>query len=179
MASGRPRSPWRGCPRFHCPPLRTLGFTLIEIIVVIGVIGILASFVRLAIGDGGKATKLRDSAVTLQQLVSVANQEAVFRGRPLALVFDQDHYGLQEYRDGTWQKRPSDSLFRTRTLPGGIVARVTSPERGALQALTRHSPAIFFPDGSVETLQIELLDDLGTVHAVLIPDGVGYRIKFS
>ena len=153
------------------------GFTLIEVLVVVVLIGILATLVRLALGDGGRATRLRDTARVIQQLTAVAAQEAVFTSRPIALVFTGDHYALQELRDGAWQPRPQDALFRARAVPAGIEVRVAAPGGAAPQVLNSQSPAIFFPDGSAETLRIELRDAQSAARAVLTPDAAGYAVK--
>jgi type II secretion system protein H len=153
------------------------GFTLIEVMVVVVLIGILATFIRLALGDGGRATRLRDTAKVMQQLTTMAAQEAVFTSRPIALVFTGDQYALQELRDGTWQLRPQDALFRARAVPAGVEVRVESPGRDAPQALSARAPAIFFPDGSAEILRIELRDTLSAARALLTPDAAGYVVK--
>lgn len=156
---------------------RSCGFTLIEVMVVVVLIGILASFIRLALGDGGRAAHLRDTARLLQKLTTVAAEEAVLTSRPIALVFAGDQYELQELRDGTWQQRAQDALFRARKVPAGIEVRVAQPGQDASPAINAHAPAIFFPDGSSETLLIELRDAHINARAVLAPDPTGYTVQ--
>jgi hypothetical protein len=106
----------------------------------------------------------------------VAAQEAVFTSRPIALVFNDDHYALQELRDGAWQPRAQDALFRARAVPPGLEVRVATG-RETPRALSAQAPAIFFPDGSAETLSIELRDAHSAARAVLTPDAAGYAVK--
>lgn len=144
---------------------------------MVALVGILATFVRLAIGDGGRGARLRDTAQLVQQLAAAAAQEAVFTSRPIALVLDRDHFELQELRDGAWQKRLNDALYRARAFPPGIEVRVAAATRENSPVLSPHAPAVFFPDGTAETLQIELRDTHGDARIALVPDAEGYAVS--
>jgi type II secretion system protein H len=152
------------------------GFTLLEVMVVVVLIGVLASYVRLAIGDGGRTARLRDTARLLQQLTALAAQEAVLMSRPIALVVTGNQYQLQELRDGEWAERPDDPLFRARTLPDGVEMRVVSLPHGVPDAPSEAAPAIFFPDGTAEAMGIELRDPGVTATVALEPQPEGYRL---
>lgn len=156
---------------------RATGFTLLEVMVVVVVIGVLASFVRLAIGDGGRASRLRDTARLVQQLTTVAAQEAVLSSRPIALVVTGNQFQLQELRDGDWHARDTDALFRVRNLPAGVELVIAAPGRDAFEALSMASPAIFFPDGTAETLAMELRDPGVSARVRLAPEADGYRVE--
>jgi len=86
--------------------------------VLVVIIGVLATMVRLAVGDGGQAARMRETARLLQQLTLVAADEAVVTSRPVGLVVGAEDYGLREWKAGAWQERAEDALFRTRSLPG-------------------------------------------------------------
>ncbi len=145
------------------------GFTLLEIIVVVVVIGVLATFVRLSIGDGGRAQCMRDTAQTLERLTALAAQEAVFASRPIALVVTNDRYQLQELRDGKWRTREQDILYRARTLPAGLEFRALADN-----AERRAAPAVFFPDGNVDGVALALHDRFSKAAITLQPTARGY-----
>jgi type II secretory pathway pseudopilin PulG len=143
--------------------------------VVVILIGILATFAVLALGDGGRRERLRDTANTVRLLTSLAAQEAVLGSRPIALVFAAQQYALQEYRDARWQTRIGDPLFKARTLPAGINAWI--PARGRLtRAEEAQPPAMFLPDGSEERVAIEFRDDYATTRVTLSPTPDDYVV---
>lgn len=153
------------------------GFTLLEVMVVVVLVGILASMVRLAVGDGGRGAALRDTARVLQQLTRVAADEAMLTSRPVALVVEAEGYGLQRWQEGAWRRPDKDALYRVRQLPPGVDLRVTGSDDGA--ALGSRVPAIFFPDGNAEALAMELRLLPGERRVRLLPDDEGYRVEFN
>lgn len=152
------------------------GFTLIEIVVVVALIGILATFIRLAVGDGGRGARLRDAAQLVAQLSAAAAEEAVFASRPVALVIGEDGLALREFRGGKWQPRANDALYRPRALPPGIEIRASEAAQSQAAALNARSPALFFPDGTSDALALELRDPVSDTRALLIPTPEGYRV---
>lgn len=64
------------------------GFTLIEIMAVLIVIGIAAAMVILSIGDATRPYKVKNSAKYLYNGMSMALEDAVFLNRQLGLRFD-------------------------------------------------------------------------------------------
>ncbi|MBM4227083.1 MAG: type II secretion system protein GspH [Gammaproteobacteria bacterium] len=153
------------------------GFTLLEVMVVVVLVGILANMVRLAVGDGGRGAALRDTARVLQQLTRVAADEAMITSRPVALILGPEGYGLQRWQEGSWRRPGTDALYRVRRLPPGMDLRVTGSDDGA--ALGSRVPAIFFPDGNVEALGMELRLLPGERRARLLPEDDGYRVEFN
>ncbi|MGD9604037.1 MAG: type II secretion system protein [Gammaproteobacteria bacterium] len=152
------------------------GFTLIEVVVVFALVGILATFIRLAVGDGGRAARLRDAAELVAQLSAAAAEEAVFASRPVALVISDDGLALMEFRRGEWQPRANDALYRARALPPGIEIRASDAAQSQAAALNARAPALFFPDGTSDALALELRDPVTDTRALLIPTPEGYRV---
>lgn len=92
----------RACPR---------GFTLLEILVMLVVIGITISFVTLSIGVGGRPVELQTEAEKLTGMLQLALEESVLTGKPLGLRInetlerDGTHfvYEWSVLEQGTWQ----------------------------------------------------------------------------
>ena len=155
--------------------LATRGFTLLEIVVVLALVGIVAGFVSLAIGDGGQATRVRETAHLLRQLTDAAADDAVIGNRPVAVVLGGGEVRLREWRQGAWQDRPLDRLFRSRRLPADVAVEVTGRDRNG--RLGTQVPALLLPDGSAELLPIQFRGLDGDFALSLVPDTTGYRLQ--
>lgn len=85
-----------GPPRIH---RRAAGFTLLEILLVVTIIGILASVVVLGATDVGRQRTIRAEAERLVLAVELARDEARLRNAVWGLVVDGGTYRFQEYDD--------------------------------------------------------------------------------
>lgn len=97
--------------RGRCP----CGFTLIEVLVVIVIIGIVAGAAVLALGDS-RPRELRSEGRRLLQVLEWAAEEAVLRQTQLGIVVDDDGYRLVEW---SLAKRAWLSPAAEATLPAG------------------------------------------------------------
>jgi len=96
------------------------GFTLLELMVVLVIIGIIITFAVLSIGDGGRQDRLEQEARRLQALFSLSSEEAVLRSRELGVVLQPQGYDFVEYDGEAWQAISGDSLFRKHALPDSM-----------------------------------------------------------
>lgn len=96
------------------------GFTLLEVMVVLVLIGIITSFALLAVG-GGPRERLAEEAQRLAALVELHQQEAILSGEPRGIRFNRAGYailGLGE--NGKWRApAAADTLIRHK-LPADI-----------------------------------------------------------
>ncbi len=99
------------------------GFTLIEIMVVIVIIGVILSFATLSIGDGGLAQKLEQETQRLASLLKLANQEAIMQAKEMGVSFDTDGYHFYVLQEQQWQL-VQDDIFRPRILPPGMQTEI-------------------------------------------------------
>jgi general secretion pathway protein H len=97
---------------------RTRGFTLLEVLVVVIIIGVVISFAVLSINSDDKT--LEEEARRLQALINLTGQEAVLQSKELALQFNEDGYEFLAYDGEKWHAIADDEILRPRTLPDNV-----------------------------------------------------------
>ncbi len=101
---------------------REAGFTLVELMMVIFVVGIMAGLVVMTVG-GNSARELKKDATRIQQLLVMAQDEATFSGREIGFFIDsqQKSYGFLFFDDKqlTWEPLQKEA-FMPRDLPDGV-----------------------------------------------------------
>lgn len=97
------------------------GFTLLEILVVMAIIGILLGMAVLSIGLAEDPRSPRREMDRLAALVQVVSDEALLQGRDFGLLLEQDAYRflVYNYDKGQWEDQGADQRLRSRTLPEG------------------------------------------------------------
>lgn len=102
------------------PNTRESGFTLLELLAVVFIIGLVISIASISIGQKSSQV-VRDEAERLNALVLLASEEAVMQGRELALEFSEEAYSFLELGvDNQWLPIGEDKLFGERSLPPDI-----------------------------------------------------------
>lgn len=96
------------------------GFTLIEMLVVIAILGILSTFVALSTAPDTRR-QATDEAERLGLLLEAALQEAQWGGRAIAWSADATSYRFwQEESDRRWQPITDEEMYRSRPLVQGL-----------------------------------------------------------
>ena len=103
----------------HAAVRRPAGFTLLEVMVVMVLIGIIFSFAMLSMRGDDVAQMMDREARRLETLLALANDEAIVRGEELGVRFDDDGYAFLVLAMDGW-KPPDDSLLKAYTLPADI-----------------------------------------------------------
>jgi len=99
--------------------LRQRAFTLLELVVVLALIGVILSFARLSLGDGGAAARLEQDARTLAAALHLAHDEAVLDGREFGLRLAGDGYDFMQLAGKTWRPLTGRQPLRARRLSAG------------------------------------------------------------
>lgn len=152
------------------------GFTLLEIMVVLVLVGILSSFALLSVG-GGPRDRLAEEAQRLTALLELHQQEAILNGEPRGVRFTPTGYALlRQDEKGQWQLPAADGALVERQLP----------EAMALTLWVEGRPApLARPDGRAKLVpHILLLASGETTEFVAVigladdqePDSPRYRV---
>lgn len=99
-------------------PSHGSGFTLIEVLVVVVIIGIISAVVVLGLGNLGDDRELQTEARRITSLIEMASDEATFQGRDFGLELLQTGYRFVEHEPltGRWNEVLGDDLMRLRHL---------------------------------------------------------------
>ena len=105
-------------------PGRSAGFTLLELMVVLVLIGIILSFAALSL-RGDDISELMDQETRrLATLLELASDEAILQGEELAVNFLEDGYEFLVLRENSWQSPEDDNLLKAYSLPAEIELRL-------------------------------------------------------
>lgn len=96
------------------------GFTLIELVVVILLIGLLVSFAVLSVGGPSPREVQHEEARRILARMDLAREEAVMQARSLGVRFERDGYLFYGTRDGQWRMLEQGGLFDPHELPGAV-----------------------------------------------------------
>jgi general secretion pathway protein H len=94
------------------------GFTLIEILVVMVLLGLLSGVAIFTLGSGKLQRELEVEAQRLHTLLRMASEEAILSNSEIGFLIDDDHYEFLQYDDEkqTWASS-SVSVLKARDLP--------------------------------------------------------------
>jgi len=164
------------------------GFSLLELLVVIVIIGIAVSFVTLAFGDN-QAERMSHKSQQLVALIQLAKEQAIFNSQELGLLFTKDSYSFYKMSSAVnkekeeitvWQSIEDDKILTKRTLPDGLEyelylegIRVTF----AASKLKDVTPHVFIlSDGSVSPFELKLTDKSDHMYKTVMAENGKYEI---
>lgn len=137
MTSDRPSSP-------------DAGFTLLELMVVIFIIGLMASVVVISLPD--PRPSLSDEAERTSRIMQMASREAIASGEPVGWRAGQAGHEFRRYRFGKWEPFDTGPLAQRQHLAFGEGVTVVVPRasgannpRRAADRETRKEIAVFQP----------------------------------
>lgn len=155
---------------------KSRGFTLIELMVVIVIIGLILSFGVLSI-HSNEDKQVETEARRFAALVKLAGEESVMRAQELAVQLQRDGYTFLELSGTGWVPVEDDErVFRPRELPKDItISGELNGEPVPFEATVEgQEPRIFvFSSGEMTPFEVEFKRDFSTAAFQVAGDFAG------
>jgi len=102
------------------------GFTLLELLVVIVIIGIITSVASVSVNVLGRDNQVEEQAKRLNAVISQVREESEMQARDIGLFIERDGYLFMRFdsRRQSWVEIDNDQLLARRELPGGLENRL-------------------------------------------------------
>jgi general secretion pathway protein H len=102
--------------------MRSKGFTLVEILVVVVIMAIVIALAILSIGTTGRDTQLDEESRRIEGLVGLLHERALLEGRDFGVRIEPSAYEFVVYdlRRDRWLTLDQEHEFRHRELPKGL-----------------------------------------------------------
>ena len=164
--------------------VRAAGFTLIEILVVVVIIGVLAAGMMLSVSLTGRDRELEKESDRLLALFTYAREQAELQTREYGVLFQDDGYEFLAYdaRRGAWRSVFEDDVLAARKLPDGLGFTLSVESRPVVLKRPKDSTdktpqVMIFSNGDLTTFAAVLQRDGGTRSVTLTQDDKGAVIE--
>ncbi len=175
---------------WNSPNLVQRGFTLIEILVVMMIVGIMVAGTVLSVGLAHGDRELDKERDRLHGLIDYMREQATLQSREIGIrCFDGGYEFLVYVRDpanpdaGLWQRIEDDSVMRARHLPHGLEfelavdgRKVVLPEEDV--KVDELAPQIlFFSSGEMNLFELTLRRESAGAGVRFAPSQVEDRVE--
>ena len=125
------------------------GFTLIEVLVVLVIIGITLGFALISFGDFGASRRMKAEIEHFQQLINVVQEQAILESTTYGINIKTNGYAVLRFKPpAQWEIISSHPLFREKSFSEGVIAHLESP------TATIKSLIIIHPSGNISPFKI-------------------------
>lgn len=108
------------------------GFTLIEIMIVIVIIGITVGFALIAFGDFGEGKRIQFAAEQLVNTMRLAQQQAILETSTLGLRIDNKSYQILQLQNSQWSPMSNKGIFKATYFPNNTLITLNTHQRAPI-----------------------------------------------
>ncbi|MGH8209214.1 MAG: type II secretion system minor pseudopilin GspH [Steroidobacteraceae bacterium] len=160
------------------------GFTLIEILVVVVIIGVLSAGLLLSITLTGRDRDLEKEGDRLLALLNYAREQSELQTREYGLIFQDDSYEFVSYdvHRGVWRSVFEDDALALRKLPYGLDVKLIVEARPVVlkkptDAKDKTPQVMIFSSGDLTSFEVTLEREGGVRSITIVQDDKGNIIE--
>lgn len=101
------------------------GFTIIEVMIVIVLIGFMVSAIQLNLGGNSPEEELKKASVRFSGIFDIAAEYALLNNVELGVVVKEDYYQFVVFDGKRWEELPDIPALSQYELPPGIEIKLT------------------------------------------------------
>ena len=161
------------------------GFTLIEILVVVFIIGILSMGMVLSLSlAGGRDSELQKESDRLYGLMKYVREQSELQTREYGVIFQDDNYEFVSYdvRRQQWRSIFEDDILRLRKLPYGLDVKLKVETRPVVlkkpqDAKDKTPQVMIFSSGDLTQFEVTLEREGGLRSVLINQDDKGNLVE--
>ena len=180
MALASNRAPARPADRTWRAARRAGGFTLIEILVVVVIIGVISAGMLLSVTLTGRDRELEKESERLLALINYAREQAELQTREYGLILQDDNYEFVSFdvRRGVWRSIFEDDALGLRKLPYGLDLKLVVETRPVVlkkpaNAQDKTPQVMIFSSGDLTSFELTVEREGGVRSITLAEDDKG------
>jgi len=151
------------------------GFTLVELMVVVVIIGVVIAATLLSLGGSSRDSQLEQERDRLAALIAYVRERAGLQTVEYGLRCEHGDYRFTMYdsRTGKWIEDPLDDSLRVRTLPPGLEMALSLEDRPVVLPERKDASRQDAPQDLTPQIMLYSSGELSSFKLTLLRTGVG------
>jgi prepilin-type N-terminal cleavage/methylation domain-containing protein len=135
---------------------KLLGYTLLEVLVVVAIIAVLSGALMLSAGAGGGVHKLEEETTRLLRVLELACDQAVIEARFIGFGVGTESYAGYDFSDSGWKVVLEKGPLGIYQLPDGIALSVPDADEKLLPTVPEKPQFVCAPTGELGSLDLRI-----------------------
>jgi general secretion pathway protein H len=160
------------------------GFTLVEILVVVVIIGVLSAGFILSVSLTGRDKDLETEGARFFNLLNYVREQAELQTREYGVILQDDNYEFVSYdmHRQQWRSVFEDDILRVRKLPYGLDFKLVVDTRPVVlkkpaDAKDKTPQVMIFSSGDLTQFKVTLEREGGIRSITIAPDDKGVIVQ--